>query len=131
MTSPTLWPEVESLLVAYLETLVDDPDQVNTETPDDFTGLVPFVRAYRFGGNTNRLNDFADVQVDVFHPLRSVALPLARRIQSNLIGPPAPVAMFDRIECTTGPRELEWGDDDTMRRWGASYRIVSRRRAIS
>jgi hypothetical protein len=131
VTSPTLWPEVESLLVAYLETLVADADQVNTETPDDFAGLVPFIRVYRFGGNTNRTNDFADVQLDVFHPLRSVGLPLARQIPSQLLGPPPPVAMFDRIECSVGPREMPWGDDDTMRRWGATYRVVSRRRATT
>lgn len=131
MTSPTLWPEVESLLVAYLETLVADARQVNTETPDDFTGLVPFIRVYRFGGGADRFNDAADVQLDVFHPLRSVGLPLARQIQSKLLGPPPPVAMFDRIECPVAPRELDWGDDDTMRRWGATYRVVSRRRALT
>lgn len=126
-----LFPDVESLLVAYLETLVASSDQVDTETPGSFTGLTPFVRAYRFGGPSERFNDFADVQVDVFHELRSVGLPLARRIQSLLMGPPPPVVLFDRIDCQVAPRELEWGDDDTIRRWGANYRVVSRRRVAS
>lgn len=131
MPSPTLWPEVESLLVGYLEGLVDNADQVNTETPDDFAGLTPFIRVYRFGGSTDRFTDFADVQLDVFHPLRSVGFPFARRIQSLLIGPPPPVAVFDRVESIVAPREMEWGDEDTMRRWGATYRVVSRRRVFT
>lgn len=131
MTSPTLWPDVETLLVSYLEGLVDDADQVNTETPDDFAGLTPFIRVYRFGGRTDRVNDYADVQLDVFHALRSVGLPMARQVQSLLMGPPPPVAVFDRIECIVAPREMEWGDDDTMRRWGATYRVVSRRRVFT
>lgn len=130
MTSPNLFPEVETLLVAYLETLVASSDQVNTETPADFTGLVPFIRAYRFGGGADRFTDFAEVQVDVFHPLRSVGLPLARQIQSLLLGPPPPVPMLDRIECPLAPREMDWGDDETIRRWGATYTVVSRRRAF-
>lgn len=123
--------DVEALLVAYLETLVDDPGQVDTETPEDFTGLTPFIRAYRFAGSADRLHDIADIQLDVFHPLRSVGVPLARRIQGLLMGPPPPIAVFDRIECPAAPRELEWGDDETIRRWGATYRVASRRRATT
>lgn len=131
MTSPLLSVDVEVLLVAYLETVVDSPAQADTETPADFTGLTPFVRAYRSAGSSDRLHDFADIQLDVFHQLRSVAVPLARRIQALLIGPPPPISAFDRIECPVSPRELPWGDDDTIRRWGATYRVVSRRRATS
>lgn len=131
MTSPLLSYDVEVLLVAYLETLVASTGQVDTETPEDFTGLTPFIRAYRSAGSSDRLHDFADIQVDVFDPLRSVALPLARRIEALLLAPPPPIAVFDRIECPVSPRELEWGDDDTIRRWGATYRVVSRRRATT
>lgn len=123
--------DVEAVLVAYLEALVDSPDQVDTETPEDFTGLTPFIRAYRAAGSADRLNDFADIQIDVFDPLRSVAVLLARRIQALLLGPPPPIAVLDRIECPVAPRELEWGDDDTIRRWGATYRVTSRRRATT
>lgn len=131
MTSPTLFPDVEVLLVGYLEGLVANSDQVDTETPGDFTGLLPFIRVYRFGGFADRFNDFADIQLDVFAELRSVGFPLARQIQSLLMGPPPPIVLLDRVDCTVGPRELEWGDDNTVRRWGATYRVVSRRRATS
>lgn len=131
LTSPLLSPDVEKLIVAWLEGLVDNPDRVNTETPEDFTGLTPFIRAYRSSGSADRLNDFANIQVDVFDPLRSVAEPLARRIQALMMGPPPPVAAFDRVDCPVSPQELEWGDDDTIRRWGATYRVVSRRRATA
>lgn len=131
MTSPTLFPDVEVLLVGYLEGLVADSAQVDTETPGDFTGLLPFIRVYRFGGSSDRFNDFADIQLDVFAELRSVGFPLLRRIQSLLMGPPPPIALLDRVDCTVGPHELEWADGDTVRRWGATYRVVSRRRARS
>lgn len=121
------FPDVEALLLAWLET-VASPDRVNTETPDDFTGLLPFIRAYRFGGSTSTFNDFADVQVDVFAALRSQGLPLARSIRDALIGPPPPVAGFDRVDCGGSPVELPWSDDKQVRRWGATYRIVCRRR---
>lgn len=131
MTSPTLFPDVEVLLVGYLEGLVASSGQVDTETPGDFTGLLPFIRVYRFGGFADPFNDFADIQLDVFADLRSVGFPLARQIQSLLMGPPPPIALLDRVDCTAGPRELEWADKDTVRRWGATYRVVSRRRATS
>lgn len=121
------FPDVEAMLLAWLET-VASADRVNTETPDDFTGLLPFVRAYRFGGSTGRFNDFSDVQVDVFSPLRSEGFALARAIRDSLIGPPPPVAGFDRVECGAAPAELPWADDKQVRRWGATYRIVCRRR---
>jgi hypothetical protein len=123
--------DVEALLLGYLETLVSSTDQVNTETPADFGGLLPFIRAYRFSGQTDRLTDFADVQVDVFAELRSTGLSLARTIRDQLIGPPPPVAVFDRVDCNVAPVELEWADDKVVRRWGATYRIVTRRRTVS
>ncbi len=121
------YPDVEALLLTWLET-VASPSRVNTETPTSFTGLLPFVRAYRFGGGTGRFNDTADVQLDVFAELRSVGLPLARQIRDQLIGPPPPVDRFDRVECVLGPVELPWADDKVIRRWGATYRVVCRRR---
>ncbi len=121
------FPDVEALLLGWLETLAS-ADRVNTESPDDFTGLLPFIRAYRFGGSTSARNDFADVQVDVCAVLRSDGLPLARAIRDALIGQPPPVMWFDRVECNGSPVELPWADDKQVRRWGATYRIVCRRR---
>jgi hypothetical protein len=121
------FPDVEALLLGWLETVVA-ADRVNTESPDDFAGLLPFVRAYRFGGSTSTFSDFSSVQIDVFSMLRSEGLPLARSIRDSLIGPPPPVAGFDRVECNGSPVELPWADDKQVRRWGASYRIVCRRR---
>ena len=120
------FPDVQVLLVRHLEQLLG-AGHVGIETPADLTAALPFARVRRVGGLSDRLNDFATVDVDVFAGLYTAAELLAEQIRQDLVGPPPPLPLLDRISCDNAPRELPWGDGATVRRFGATYVTVARR----
>lgn len=121
------FPDVQRVLIAGLETLVG-VGHVGVETPDDLDVRLPFVRVMRIGGPRDRLNDHATVDVDVFAASYTAAETLAETISEWLCGPPPGARELDRVDCDVAPRELPWSDGETLRRWGATYRAVTRRR---
>lgn len=126
MTSPfRRFPDVQRLLVDELETLAGD-GRTAIETPTNLADVLPFVRVLRVGGFSDRINDRATVDIDVFAATYGAAELLAERVRQHLVGPPPPVTLFDRIDCEIAPRELPWGDG-TVRRWNATYLVTSRR----
>lgn len=129
MTTPLYrFLDVQAVLVDELEALVGT-GHTGVETPANLADVLPFVRIRRTGGPSDRLNDYASIDIDVFAALYTAAELLAERVRQHLCGPPPPVSTLDRIDCDIGPRELPWGDG-TVRRWGASYSVVSRRHTV-
>ncbi len=126
----TRFPHVQKLLVLALEGLAGGAEHTGTETPDDLQDRLPFVRVRRVTGDSTWLNDRPVVEVDVFAATQDVAWRLAEDIRDYLVGPPPPLPLLDRIDCEQGPRELPWADG-RVRRWGADYRVTSRRRAVT
>lgn len=120
------FPDVQALLMDLFADLVGD-EHVAITSPADLYGRLPFIRVRRFSGTSDRLNDYAAVDVDVFAPDYAAADTLAEQVHQMLLGPPPPVAVFDRIDVLSAPRELEWGDPAVVRRFSATYRITSRR----
>lgn len=120
------FPDVQSLLVYGLEPLFG-AGRTDTETPADFTGMLPFCRVWRSGGPSDRLNDHPTVDVDVFDARYADALRLAEIVREFLVGPPPGLREIDRTECSPGPRELPWGDNQSLRRIGATYHLTLRR----
>lgn len=120
------FPDVQRLLVVGLEELAGD-GRTAIETPEDLESQLPFVRVMRTGGGRDRLHDMPTVDVDVFAATYTAAETLAEQIAEWLIGPPSGVREFDRVICEVAPRELPWVDDNTVRRWGATYHVVTRR----
>jgi hypothetical protein len=127
--SPPRFPDVQRRLVNALEAWIG-AGHVGVETPPSFDGLLPFVRVVRVGGPSDRLNDQAAVDIDVFGESYLATEQLAEEIRQWLCGPPPAIAVFDRVGCDTGPRELPWGDG-LVRRWGASYSITARRTQVA
>ncbi len=128
MPAPTRrFPDVQRLLVIGLEQVVG-AGRTAVETPPDLELRLPFVRVMRIGGIRDRLNDLATVDVDVFAATYTAAQSLAEEVAEFLMGPPSGIREFDRVDCEIAPRELPWVDDNTVRRWGATYRPVTRRR---
>lgn len=128
MTTPfRRFPDVQRLLVADLVPLVG-VGKVAIQTPGNLADVLPFVRVLRVGGNSDRINDFATVDIDVFAGTYTAGELLAEQIRQWLVGPPPPVPALDRVDVEVAPRELPWGDG-TVRRWNATYRTVARRRA--
>jgi hypothetical protein len=119
------FPDVQRELVDDLAVLVG-ADHVAIETPAELAAALPFVRVLRIGGSSDRFNDVAVVEVDVFAATYTDGEPLAEQVRQRLVGPPPPVPRLDRIDCEIAPRELPWGDG-TVRRWNATYHITSRR----
>jgi hypothetical protein len=126
VTSPFLrFPDVQRVLVADLETLAG-VNHTGTETPEDLAGALPYIRVLRVGGGSDRLNDYATVDVDCFAATYTAAEQLAERVRQRLVGPPPPIAVLDRATCEVGPRELPWGDGQ-IRRFAATFQIAARR----
>lgn len=127
MTAPFLrFPDVQRVLVDDLETLAG-VGHTAIETPVDLAGSLPFVRVLRIGGPSDHLNDHASIDIDVFAATYDACEQLAEQIRQHLVGPPPPVAALDWVGCDAGPREMPWGDG-TIRRFNATYTVVSRRR---
>jgi hypothetical protein len=127
LTGP-IWrfPKVQRVLVAELPAIVG-AGRVAARTPPNLADVLPFVRVMRVGGGRDRINDLPTVDVDVFAATFTAAEALAEDIDAWLVGPPPAPRVFDRVEVEIAPRELPWGDG-TVRRFNATYRIVSRRR---
>lgn len=127
MTAPFLrFPDVQRVLVDGLVVLTG-ADRTAIETPADLADRLPFVRVLRVGGHSDRLNDVAVVDVDVFAATYTDGEQLAEQIRQYLVGPPPPIGVLDRVDCEIAPRELPWGDGQ-VRRWNATFHITSRRR---
>lgn len=122
----SLFPDVARVLVEDLETLAG-VGHTGTQTPVDLAGVLPFVRVLRVGGGSDRLNDLPVIDVDVFADTYAAAELLAERIRQRLVGPPPAQPQLDRADCEVGPRELPWGDGQ-IRRFGATYTLITRRR---
>lgn len=131
MTGPWWrFPDVEQTLAVLLEALVGGELHTGTETPADLDKKMPFIRVIRppGGGFSDAVNDYATVEIDVFHTnYHSGAKPLAERVrqflttQKHRLGP----AVIDTITCTSSPGELPWAPG--IRRVGATYQTVARR----
>lgn len=126
------FPDVQKVLAALLEPLAGGPGHTGSETPEDLQAVLPYIRIVRRpGGPSDYLNDFATVEIDVFAARYDIAEPLAEDVRQLLTGSPHSVgrAVIDRISCPGGPAERPWGP--SVRRFGATYRVVSRRYAPS
>lgn len=118
--------DIQRVLVDGLEVLAG-AGRTGIETPVDLLGAMPFVRVLRVGGPSDRLNDFATVDIDVFAATYTASELLAEQIRQYLVGPPPGLAVLDRVNCDIAPRELPWADNN-VRRFNATYGVVSRRR---
>ncbi|WP_053065478.1 hypothetical protein [Micromonospora sp. RV43] len=128
MTQPwDRFPDVQAALLVVVEGLAGGPEHAGIETPEGLVAATPFIRVRRLGGNSDLLHDWATVEVDVFHTTYRGGEELAERVRQWLTGRKhrAGPAVLDSITCQVSPIELPWGPG--IRRFGATYRVVSRR----
>lgn len=116
---------LQPLIVDWME-LTDDDRHVGIETPTNLDTVVPFVRVTVIGGTRDRLNASHRVDIDVFASTYQTSYDLADYIFEWLTGPPPGPTVFDRVDCDATPHEEPWGDN--VRRFGATYQLVYRRR---
>lgn len=108
------------------------PDRVGVTTPDDLTGLLPFIRVARSGGPRDRLNDYARLTVDVFNDDYDAGFALAEDVAAFLepgrliYGP----VLIDRVAVDSAPQEIApWAPG--IFRFEAGYTVVSRRHRVA
>lgn len=118
--------------VAHLLSELAAPQRVGIATPDDLTGLLPFVRVTRSGGPRDRLNDYARLAVDVLDDDYDRGFGLAEDIAAFLepgrlvYGP----VVIDRVITDSAPQEVApWAPG--IFRFEAAYTVVSRRHRVA
>lgn len=85
----------------------------------------------RIGGDDDRITDSATVNIDSLtaNNPRSSGRDLAESIRQRLISGPNVIGSvtIDFSSTATAPNEVPWSDDQTIRRFTATYRITARR----
>lgn len=125
MTVRAPFPDVEQALVTLLSGLAP----AGVVTPPNLQAAMPFIRVARFGGTDDGFDDTASVSIDTFASTRAVSLVLAEDVRQLLLTPVNVVGdvVIDRVATITGPYEVPWATDQSVRRFTASYSIVVRR----
>lgn len=118
--------------VAQLLAVVAGAGRTGVATPDNLTGLMPFVRATRGGGPRDRINDHARIYIDVFDADYARGFAMAEAIAAYLepgrlhYGP----VVIDRVVVDSAPQEVApWAPG--IFRFEARYTIVSRRHRVA
>lgn len=119
-------------VLAHILAAVAAPERVGVATPDELTGLMPFIRVTRSGGPRDRLSDFARLNVDVFDSDYGRGFGLAEDIAAYL--EPARLhqgsVVIDRVAVDSAPQEVApWAPG--IFRFEASYTVVSRRHRVA
>jgi hypothetical protein len=120
------FPNIERLLASLFAPIVGGEDHVGSETPDDLEERLPFVRVYRADGHRTHLFDYPIVDVDYFDVDEQTGAPRASRLANLLLRKPPPHPSIDLVTCEPSFRELPWGDNENVRRWGATFAFETR-----
>jgi hypothetical protein len=120
------FPNIERLIAAVFADLLGGLDHVGSETPADLEDHLPFLRAVRVGGARTHLVDYPTADLDLFTADELAGAPLASLVANRLLGKPPPHPSLDLVGCEPTFRELPWGDNDNVRRWGATFFFETR-----
>jgi hypothetical protein len=134
MTDPSTFrrfPDAAKTIARILEPLAPATAKgarVGTRTPDNLTGLMPFVRVVRDGGPSDLVNDYALLYIDVFSDSLAAAEKLSEQIREKLTTERLRLggAIVDSAVCTNAPTELPpWASG--INRFESRYTVVFRR----
>lgn len=105
---------------------------LNAPTPGDDI-VLPAGQAYVLGGDGDELQSDFTADVAFFDKDYNVASLLARRFHARFVGYSHRVSsngrsvLFDRVSVVTLPAEVPWLEDDSVRRFVATYSFSARR----
>jgi hypothetical protein len=119
--------DIEAALVPWLNTR--SSTRCVTELPANLAAVLPLIQVGRIGGADGVVTiDEATVDVTCFGATRTTARALAYRVQSilrtNLPGAAVTGGIVLRVNTLSGPTYLPFADE-TLRRFGATYQIVT------
>ena len=125
MTQPP-FPNPERVLVTEFDTSF--PWESGGVTPADLEDHLPFVTVRRIGGNSDRVNDYPMLQIDVYSKTYAEATDVAEEVRRRLLDGPVfgPHGQIDRTVCTSAHIELP-AENEAMRRISTQYRATCRR----
>jgi hypothetical protein len=116
----------------HAEAEILTPASINAPTPGE--GIVlPAAQAYVYGGDGDQLQIEPVADVAFFAADYNVASLLARRFAARFVGYSHRVSsngrsvLFDSVSVVTLPAEVPWVDDDSVRRFMATYSFSIRR----
>lgn len=127
------FPDVETVVQDLLADLVGGVSHVGSETPPDLQDRLPFVRVTRFGGADDRVTDYADIDVDCYGSRRTATLRLAEQVRqlltrgSHVVSSEGMRVVLDKVTTELAPFQPPGDEDDTVRRFTASYSVRARR----
>jgi hypothetical protein len=134
MTQPSTFrrfPDAAKTVAKLLESFVPATakgSRVGTRTPDNLTGLMPFIRVVRDGGPSDMVNDYALLYIDVFSDSLAAAEKVSEQIREKLTTERLRLggAVVDSAVCTNAPTELPpWAPG--INRFESRYTVVFRR----
>lgn len=120
------FPNIERLVAEIFATQLGGAGHVGSETPDDLEQVLPFLRVVRVGGPRTHQFDYPVVDLDYFDVDEATGAPAASAIANRLLAKPPPHPSLDLVSCEPAFRELPWGDNESVRRWGATYFFETR-----
>lgn len=106
----------------------------STEAPTPGSTALPAAQAYMYDGQAGPTDGYAVVDAHFFATTYGEASNLARTFDAKMMGYPHVVSssgrtvLFDRVECLSLPTEIPWTDDNSVRRFRATYSVSFRRR---
>ncbi len=129
MTDPIArdFPNIERLVCGLFASVLGGEDHVGSETPDDLEQYLPFLRVVRIGGGRTHQFDYPEADLDLFDVDEVDGAPRASAIANLLLAKPPPHPALDLVSCEPTFRELPWGDNENVRRWGATFFFETRR----
>lgn len=129
MTQPVErdFANIERLLASIYAPMVGGVEHVGSHTPDNLEAVLPFLRAVRVGGPRTHLYDYPIVELDYFDVDEVSGQPAVSRLVNYLLDKPPPHPSIDFVSCDPAPRELPWGENESVRRWGATLFLETRR----
>ena len=128
MSDPVVrdFPNIEHLLAGLFAASLGGAEHVGSMTPEDLEQRLPYLRVVRLGGPRTQLFDYPVVDVDLFDVDEQTGAPRASAIANRLLSKPPPHPSLDVVGCDPAFRELPWGDNENVRRWGATFFFETR-----
>lgn len=121
------FPNAPRTVAKLLEQLSGN-GRAGTRTPASLTGLMPYVRVTRIGGNSDEVSDYARIAIDVIGDNLTAIEDLSERIRQFLTQNKLRLgrAVIDRVTVDAAPQEVApWASG--IYRYEARYLVVSRR----
>ena len=134
MSEIALLPDMDIAMLDLLEAFaLDGVSAANIRTTAPTPGKaaeLPGIQAYTYDGTADQLEGESVFDVHCFASGYAAASLLARTVDARLMRYPHRVGsvIFDRVETVSSPTEVEFVDDNTIRRFTATYTVSFRRR---